>query len=84
MIILDTNVLSEAMKPMPDPAVLAWFDRQVATTVFISSVTVAELHFGVSLLPDGQRKKGLVTALEGALALFEDRVLPFDREAALH
>lgn len=82
MILLDTNVVSEAMKPLPDPAVVGWLDAQAARTLFLSSITVAEMTFGVRALPDGQRKDRLAAALDGALALFEDRILPFDAEAA--
>lgn len=56
MIVLDTNVVSEAMKPESEPAVRLWLDEQVAETLYISSVTVAELLFGIRALPDGQRK----------------------------
>ncbi|WP_427026181.1 type II toxin-antitoxin system VapC family toxin (plasmid) [Aureimonas ureilytica] len=82
MILLDTNVVSEAMKPEPDPAVLAWLDAQAAETLFLSSVTVAELLFGVAALPAGRRRDGLGQAVEGLLALFEGRTLAFDAAAA--
>lgn len=82
MIVLDTNVVSEAMKPEPAPAVLNWLDEQVAETLYISSVTVAELLFGVGVLPAGQRKQRLAETLEGVFNLFEGRILPFDLGAA--
>jgi predicted nucleic acid-binding protein len=82
MILLDTNVVSEAMKARPDPSVRAWLDRQVAETLYVSTVTVAELLFGIAALPEGKRKALLGEAVEGLLALFRDRVLPFDTEAA--
>lgn len=82
MIVLDTNVVSEAMRPEPAPAVLGWMDAQIAETLFISSVTVAELLFGVGALPDGRRKQKLAATLDGMLGLFEGRILPFDAEAA--
>lgn len=84
MIVLDTNVVSEAMKPEPNPAVLDWLDEQVAETLYLSSVTVAELLFGIGALPDGRRKQRLATALDGHLALFDGRILPFDTDAARH
>jgi predicted nucleic acid-binding protein len=84
MIVLDTNVISEVMKPEPDATVRAWVDNQVAETLYLSSVTVAELLFGIGALPDGRRKTGLVTALDGLLGLFEGRILPFDTDAARH
>ena len=82
MILLDTNVVSEAMKPTPDEAVRAWLDEQAAETLFLSSVTIAELMFGIGALPDGKRKERLTEALDGAMELFADRVLPFDVDAA--
>ena len=84
MIVLDTNVVSEAMRPEPNPAVRAWLNEQVAETLYLSSVTLAELLFGIGALPDGKRKKGLGEALDGLLELFGDRVLTFDTEAARH
>lgn len=82
MIVLDTNVVSEAMKPQPHEAVRAWLDNQAAETLYLSSVTVAELLFGVAALPAGKRKNMLTETVDGLLALFGDRVLPFDTEAA--
>lgn len=84
MIVLDTNVVSEAMKPEPDPAVRAWLNEQVAETLYLSSVTLAELLFGIGALPDGKRKKALGEALDGLIALFAERLLAFDTEAARH
>ena len=63
MILLDTNVVSEAMKPEPDPAVRRWLDEQAAETLYLSSVTIAELMFGVGSLPKGKRKEKLAAAL---------------------
>ena len=82
MILLDTNVISEAMKPEPDAAVLAWLDAQVAETLFLSSVTVAELMFGVGILPKGRRRDNLAAVLDGVVETFTGRILPFDIEAA--
>lgn len=82
MILLDTNIVSEAMKPEPNPAVRDWLDEQAAETLYLSSVTVAELMFGVGALPDGRRKQKLSAALDGLLGLFEGRILPFDTDAA--
>ena len=84
MILLDTNVVSEAMKPAPDETVRAWLDEQAAETLFLSSVTIAELMFGIGALPDGKRKDRLTGALDGVIELFADRVLPFDIDAARH
>ena len=84
MILLDTNVVSEAMKPAPDDTVRVWLDEQAAETLFLSSVTIAELMFGIGALPDGKRKEKLADALDGVMELFADRVLPFDVGAARH
>lgn len=82
MIVLDTNVVSEAMKPEPAPVLRDWLDEQAAETLFLSSVTVAELLFGIGALPDGRRKQKLAATLDGMLGLFDGRVLPFDTDAA--
>lgn len=82
MIVLDTDVVSEAMKPEPHPAVRAWLNDQAAGTLYLSSVTLAELLFGIAALPIGKRKDLLGQAVDGLLGLFRDRVLPFDTDAA--
>src|ERR1019366_773807 len=84
MIVLDTNVISEAMKPEANPAVRAWLNQQVAETLYLTSVTLAEMLFGIAVLPAGKRRNPLTRALDGLLALFGDRVLPFDTDAARH
>lgn len=82
MIVLDTNVVSEAMKPEPHRAVRAWLNDQAAETLYLSSVALAELLFGIGALPAGKRKDMLAQALDGLVGLFRDRVLPFDVDAA--
>lgn len=77
MIVLDTNVVSEAMKPEPNAAVRAWLNEQAAETLYLSSVTLAELLFGIRALPVGRRKNMLGQTLDGLLEMFEGRVLPF-------
>lgn len=84
MIVLDTNVVSEAMKPEPDLSVRAWLNDQAAETLFLSSVTLAEVLYGIRALPAGRRRNLLDRALTELLALFEERVLPFDTAAARH
>lgn len=84
MIVLDTNVVSEAMKPEPDSAVRAWLNNQAAETLYLSSVTLAELLFGIRALPAGKRKDMLAQTLDGLMRLFRDRVLAFDIDAARH
>lgn len=82
MILLDTNVISEAMKPTPEDIVRAWLDEQAAETLYLSNVTIAELLFGIGALPAGKRKDRLTEALNGVMELFADRILPFDVVAA--
>lgn len=84
MIVLDTSVVSGAMKPKPHPAVRAWLNDQVAETLYLSSVTLAELLFGIGALPVGKRKDMLVQTLDGLMGLFRGRVLLFDVDAARH
>lgn len=82
MIILDTNVISEGMKPEPDARVRDWLDSQAAETLFLTSITVAELKFGAGALQDGKRKERLIRAIDGLLDLFAGRILAFDFDAA--
>lgn len=69
MILLDTNVVSELMRPAPEPKVLAWLDAQTAADVWISAITVGEIRLGIALLADGQRKERLAGLAE---AMFEE------------
>lgn len=83
MIILDTNVLSEALRPEPDAAVMAWLAAQSTAAMFTTTVTRADLLYGVGLLPAGRRHDDLHAAVVAILD--EDmagRVLPFDKDAA--
>jgi toxin FitB len=82
MMLLDTNVVSEAIKPEPHPSVVAWLDAQAAETLFISSITVAELLFAIGALPDGKRKDMLAARIDGLLDQFTGRVVDFDTPAA--
>jgi predicted nucleic acid-binding protein len=79
MILLDTNVVSEALRPAPEVRVIDWLDAQPMETLFLSVVTVAELRAGVALLPAGKRRSGLQENLERRLLpLFAGRILSFD------
>lgn len=79
MILLDTNLLSEALKPFPDVRVIEWIDAQPLETLYLSAMTVAELRAGVALLPLGKRRNMLDDQLEKrVLPMFVGRVLPFD------
>lgn len=83
MILLDTNVLSELMRPAPAPAVETWVSAQPAASIFISAITEAELRYGLALLPDGQRRRRLLVQAQAMLAEdFAGRILPFDSAAA--
>lgn len=83
MILLDTNVLSEFMRPMPDPNVVRWLDAWLEWDVWISAVTVAEIRLGISILPAGKRKDLLADMAEQVFQEdFPGRCLPFDCEAA--
>ncbi|WP_436501258.1 type II toxin-antitoxin system VapC family toxin [Actinokineospora sp. HUAS TT18] len=85
MIVLDTNVVSELMRHVPDENVIRWVDQHPADDVFITAVTAAELQFGVSRLPDGRRKTSLLVKIAELLAEdFQDQILPFDGPAAMH
>ena len=79
MILLDTNVVSEPLRPEPDVRVIAWIDSQSLETLFLSAITVAELRAGVAQMPAGRRRSGLQQNLEKrVLPLFTGRVLAFD------
>lgn len=82
--LLDTNVVSELMRPVPHATVLAWLNNQPADTLWLNSVVVSELLYGVARLPDGKRRAQLALAVQAMLAEdFSGRVLPFDLEAAV-
>jgi len=78
MIVLDTNVLSEVMKPSPAPTVAAWMARENPGGLFTTAVTEAEIRLGVEVLPAGRRKQELEAAAQRIIALFDTRILPFD------
>ena len=85
MILIDTNVLSELMRAKPAPEVLAWIDAQPTSQLYISSITVAEILYGIARMADGKRKQGL---LDLATLMFDEdfagRILSFDADAAIH
>ena len=83
MILIDTNVISELWKAEPNPDVLAWMDAQAVETLYLSAVTVADLRFGVAVMPEGQRRSIYQERLEKeVLPAFTGRVLPFDLAAS--
>jgi len=82
MIVLDTNVLSEAMKPSPDATLARWMVRERGRGLFTTALSEAEIIYGITILPDGRRKRDLDAAAQSVLALFAGRILPFDSLAA--
>lgn len=83
MILLDTNVLSELMRPAPNETVLAWLDRHTGEGVFVSAITEAEILRGIALLPDGKRRAVLAEIADTLFAEdFADHRLPFDSPSA--
>lgn len=85
MIILDTNVVSEWLKPEPDQAVTGWLDAQIETDLFITSITAGELMFGAFVLPKGKRAADLQNNIANIIEdVFYARVLPYDATAAYY
>ncbi|MGC9236755.1 MAG: type II toxin-antitoxin system VapC family toxin [Thiomonas sp.] len=83
MILLDTNVLSECMRPDPSARVMAWLDAQAAGQLWVCAISRAEIELGIALLVDGRRKHALRTAAEAMFAEdFGGRCLSFDAVAA--
>ena len=83
MILVDTNVVSEPLRAVPEPRVAEWLDAQALETLYLSAITVAELRFGVHALPAGRRRDRLHDDLEGrVLPMFAGRVLAFDIAAS--
>lgn len=83
MIVLDTNVLSETLRPSPSEVVMSRLAAQEPEQIFLTTITQAELLYGIELLPAGKRRSGLLGVIEKLLSEeFEGRLLPFDEEAA--
>lgn len=83
MILLDTNVVSEPLKLTGDVDVLTWIDAQIIETLYLSTISLAELRFGIAALTPGKRRDTLHTSLEQRiLPLFAGRILPFDAAAS--
>jgi len=83
VILLDTNVLSEVVKPRPDAQVLRWLSAQEPLSIFTTAITQAEVLFGIEDMPNGKRKLALAAAMERMFAEeFRDRILAFDEDAA--
>lgn len=80
--LLDTCLLCELVRPEPEPAVLAWIGACREADLFVSALTLAELHRGVGRLPESRRRSELAAWLTALEAGFEDRALPFSQETA--
>jgi toxin FitB len=84
VIVLDTNVVSELMRTRPDAAVVAWVDAHQADELYLTSMTAAELLYGVARLPSGRRREQLAQKVGRLIdELFEGRILPFDSAASV-
>lgn len=85
MIVLDTNVISELMRPTPAPAVVAWVAAQSRASLYTTSINRAEILYGVAALPAGRRRVGFEAVVQAIFSEeFAGRVLPFDSSAAEH
>jgi toxin FitB len=83
MIVLDTNVVSETMRRVPNPAVVDWLDNQPRNELYLCAPVLAEIYYGIARLEQSQRKLGLLQSYRQIIAeAFEGRVLPFDIAAA--
>jgi predicted nucleic acid-binding protein len=83
MIVLDTNILSETMKPVPAAEVLQWLASQPAARLFTTSISQAEILYGLEIMPKGKRRSALQSAVEAMFeGVFAGRILPFDADAA--
>jgi predicted nucleic acid-binding protein len=84
MIVLDTNVISEPLKPRPEAKVVQWLDAQDPETLYLTATSLAEVLIGIALLPAGKRKRGMELAMQSLQTrLFAGRFLSFNREAAI-
>jgi len=83
VIVLDTNVVSELMRPSPSPLVVDWVRGHSERELYTTSITLAEIRCGIERLPDGHRKDVLKTTADDVFTAFEEHVLPFDARAAV-
>ena len=84
MIILDTNVLSEFMRVAPNPVVMDWIAQQVSSEIFVTTITQAEMYYGLALLPTGKRRSDMERAIQQMFEQdFSERILTFDSAVAL-
>ena len=83
MIVIDTSVASELMRPSPSPLVRSWAEEQPAAELRTTAITVAEIRYGLERLPDGHRKDSLLAIATEVFAAFSEFVEPFDADAAV-
>ena len=84
MIVIDTNVLSELMRPLPDPQVVAWVDSLAPGEAVTTSITMAEVGQGLRRLPPGKRRTLLTEIFQALITHLDREILSFDRDAAGH
>lgn len=84
MIVVDTNVASELMKPSPAPIVRDWVRAHRGDELCTTAITLAEIRYGIDRLPAGRRRDLLYATADDVFAAFQDFVLPFDATAATH
>lgn len=83
MLVVDTNVLSALMRPVPDTVIASWTAARATSSMHLTAVSEAELRFGLAIMPPGRRRDGLAVGLERMLRTgFANRILPFDSAAA--
>jgi len=82
MILLDTNVISELMRPKPNESVIAWLDEQFSDELYLPAIVKAEIETGIAILDDGKRKQNLLQAANLIFKKFAYRFLPFDEQSA--
>ena len=82
MILLDTDIVSRSMRVHPDEKVIGWMDRQPASSLFLSAVTLDEITYGIEILPPGRRKSRLRRVFSEIVDAFEGRVESLDAQAA--
>jgi predicted nucleic acid-binding protein len=84
VIILDTNVVAELMRPQPAPQVAEWIRRRDRRELCTTTITLAEIRYGITRMPTGRRKHALLDAANDIFRTFSDQVVPFDESAAEH
>jgi toxin FitB len=83
VIILDTNVISEPLRPRPGAGVITWLDAQAVETLYLTTISLAEVRYGIACLPKGRRRQELQDRFEGEFVpLFHGRTLAFDEQAS--